>query len=123
MKGGVILKTVPSGISISSDDIIAIMTAFELVDLYPMDDENQAMINRLCCKSASSKLLTQERAFAPNELRMISVAVTCAFEYLSGHLPELLVPPALKSKLSPHFFTYNRLSKEFEKMIEDRHLR
>ena len=117
------MKNTPSGISISGDDIVAILSAFKLVDLFPIDTEEQAAFNRICCKSASAKLLSHEQVFSANELRMLSAAVNCAYQYLSGHLPELQVSPKLRADLIPHLFTYNRLSEYFERLIEQHNLR
>lgn len=108
-------------INLSNSDIQAIICALPLVTYARTDSPEQAMINKLCCDSASRKLLNHIVPLHDNEWRVIAAAVDIALDVISGDDLSYLEGPAIdaqwRSELSKGFFTYNRLSPIFANQL------
>lgn len=105
-------------LSLSGDDVQAILCALPLVLDLGAETTPQQMANKMLCESAVKKLISQKTDFTSNELRVVAAASLCASEYLAGHLPDLLLDDTLDADLKKYFFTYNRLNSYFRPMLE-----
>ena len=102
-------------------DVQAIVRALPLVPYLNVDTPQQANFNAMFCASAGQKLLDGATNFDPNEIRVISAAVSAAVLLLSGKSPDLFVnvDNELRSSLSGYYFTLNRLAPIFSQMVFD----
>ncbi len=98
---------------LSASDVEAILAALPIVEAFPAATEQQKFLNRMACHSARQKLVAGRKDFTANDLRVISVAVGYAAEYLSGRLPksEGLIPDA--SAIRAHALSYVALNSFF----------
>lgn len=105
-------------LKLSSADCEAILAAFPILTAPEFDiSDEQAEINLSAVKSASQKLVFQNQHFTSNEIRVISLAVICAKEYLQGKMP-LELPSDFKSEISSYFFNYNKMAPIFSEALD-----
>lgn len=101
-------KKARPNISLSKQDVDAILCALPLISYYETEDPLQQEINTTLAESASEKLMAHNSDFLPNEIRVIYAAIACAVNF-ETHFPGLELDPEWKEELRLHFFTLNRL--------------
>lgn len=95
-------------ISLSKQDVSAILCALPLVSYCETGNPLQDKINITLAQTATEKLVAHNANFLPNEIRVIYAAVACAVN-LEMLLPGVDIDPEWKQELQTHFFTLNKL--------------
>lgn len=103
-------------LSLSTDDVIAVLNALEMIDAFPVDTIEQKRLNAMCRDSAEVKLMSKSKRFSANEVRIISCALDGALLYLSGSYPEVTIDPELHKDIAKNLFVYNRLAPYFREI-------
>lgn len=115
-------KQVGIGISLSAEDINAIVCALPLVANAVADSPEQTELNRICCTTAAEKLVNRCSVFSANEIRVIDVAIEFALLYLGGSstpfVSVLDVDPEWRKDLSRYLFTYTKLKPHFNRLVD-----
>lgn len=110
-------KNTGKRISLSPDDVDAILCALPLVADADVDSPMQARLNRLSCNAAANKLTTGSSALSAEDLRVISVAIDFALDVISGTGNEFVSTSDIDAEwladLSKYLFVYNRLRSVF----------
>lgn len=95
-------------ISLSKQDVDAILCALPLISYLETDTPAQKEINIALATTATEKLIAHNANFVPNEIRVIYTAVACAAN-LEEFFPGNEIEPEWKAELRKHFFVLNRL--------------
>lgn len=113
-------KKISSGLNLSNTDIEAILCALPLVAEVSAGSPQQDELNAIMCASAAQKLSSHSTSLLPNEVRVISAAITIAVLLLSGQSSDMLsgVDPSRKAELSKYLFTLNRLDPLFQDLAD-----
>ena len=103
-------------LTLSQGDVEAIIAALPLVVELGADTPQQTTINAFACMSAGEKILSGSRSLDAHEIRVVSLALEASVLMLSGKCPDLFadVDNKLRSSLSKHFFTLNKLNQVFQ---------
>lgn len=110
-------------LNLNETDIDAILSSLSLAASYPSCSSAQDDLNYSFCESAFAKISSRSPHLEPNEIRMISVGLTIALNYLSGQMPDLPfeIPEEDISELRRCFFSINRLEPIFRGYLEHFH--
>lgn len=102
-------------LTLSRGDVEAIVAALPLVVELGADTPQQAAINASACMTAGEKLLSGSHSLEAHEIRAVSLALEASVLMLSGKCPDLFadVDSELRSSLSKHLFTLNKLNQVF----------
>ena len=103
-------------ISLSADDVSAILCALPLISYLEADTEAQTQINNALMVTATEKLLAHIRNFTPNEIRIIYIAIACGAN-LTTYFSDGEIDAEWKAELAGHFFTLNRLYQQTKDFI------
>lgn len=77
----------------------------------------QASRNESLAESVTRKLSTADPKFSTNEVRVMLTSVVAAQQFLTGKL-HLTLDADLKSELTRHFFTINKLAPGFSSALD-----
>lgn len=95
-------------ISLSLQDIEAILCSLPLIEYLETGSEAQDTVNKALAVTATQKIMSHNSNFVPNEIRIIYTAIACAVN-LETFFPGAEIDPNWKAEIQRHFFTLNRL--------------
>ena len=106
-------------ISLSPSDVKAILCALQVVPLVVTNNPIQLEINISNAASGAEKLLSCPEKLTPNELRIISGAVSASLLYIQNPDNNMFSSSeaAYRRELSQYLFTLNRLDPILQKAI------
>ena len=106
-------------ISLSPSDVKAILCALQIVPLVVTNNPIQMEINISNAASGAEKLLSCPEELTPNELRIISGAVSASLLYIRNPDNNMFSSSeaAYRRELSQYLFTLNRLDPILQKAI------
>ena len=116
-KGSVLLKKFD--VNLSPSDVKAILCALQIVPLVVTNNPIQMEINISNAASGAEKLLSCPEELTPNELRIISGAVSASLLYIRNPDNNMFSSSeaAYRRELSQYLFTLNRLDPILQKAI------
>lgn len=104
-----------SNYQLTKADIDTIISALELVPLFPCTGPQQTRINTFHSSNVVRKLVIGDFNFAPDEIRVITLALDCALSSITGTGYGIdNLPSDLATELKSHFFVLNNLYPRFQ---------